>query len=724
MQKLFTRHPEIVISLVLIGLTLVVFGQVRNFDFVNYDDRDYITQNRHVQAGWTRDGVLWAMKAKVHGHWHPLTWLSHMTDAQFFGLDAGFHHLTNLMLHLANTLLLFWVLRRMTGAQYRSAFVAALFALHPLHVEPVAWVAARKDVLSTIFWMLSIGAYIYYVKRPGVLRYAAVLVLFVLGLMSKAMIVTLPLVLLLLDYWPLGRWQVQAPSGVINTAAQQPLHKKNQIHLGIRLVSEKILFFFLLGGSAFISVLFMRYERLPEFSLWKILPKTEYVLQALVFYVHYIIKMLWPFNLATPYPKAEIMPPVWQAVGAAVFLTVISAWVIDGRKRRPYLFVGWFWYLITLLPVIGLIKFGPHTLADRYTYIALIGLFIIIAWGFPELIAGWRNRRLVLGVAAGIVVTGCVVISYIQTTTWQNSVTMLTHTVEVTKDNWLAHTNLGVALKDEGRFEEAEFHYKEALRINPKDFMAFTNLGFAKMHQGKYEEGTQQFYEALKRNPKDPQAHFALGVILKDQGNCEEASKHFIESLRLNPRNSKAHVNLGLCYGGSGNDAEAIRHFSEAVAIDPDNISARMNLGIALMKQGRRKDAIDHFQEAVRLNPNDAKARYILGTVLNEEGRLDEAANQLAKSIQIDAENPGAHNQMGIVMARRGEFATAARHFSEAVRLDPENPKVRMNLAFALRDQGKIEDAAKQFAEVLRLDPNNEKAKYELEAVQKRMKEK
>jgi tetratricopeptide (TPR) repeat protein len=724
MKKLLHQHPDVIIWLVLIGLTLAVFGQVRKFDFVNYDDRDYITQNRHVQAGWTRDGVFWSLKAKVHGHWHPLTWLSHMTDAQLFGLNPGFHHLMNLMFHIANTLLLFWVLSRMTGARYRSAFVAALFALHPLHVEPVAWVAARKDLLSTFFWMSSIVAYFYYVKRPGVLRYGVVLAMFVLGLMSKAMIVTLPLVLLLLDYWPLGRWHTQAEPAEADSAGKRPILKNNQIRLGIRLVSEKVLFFLLLGGSAFISVLFMRYERLPEFSLWKVLPKTQYVLQALVFYVHYIIKMLWPFDLATPYPKVEIAPPVWQAVGAVVFLTVMSAVAIDGYRRRPYLFVGWLWYLVTLLPVIGLIRFGPHTLADRYTYISLIGLFIIIAWGVPDMIAGRRRRRLVLGVAGGIAVAACIVIAYIQTAYWQNSVTLLTHTVEVTKDNWIAHTNLGVALKDEGRFEESEFHYKEALRINPKDFMAFTNLGFAKMYQGKHEEGTQHFYEAVKRNPQDAQAHFALGLILKEQGNCEEASKHFAESLRISPRNSKAHVNWGLCSASAGNDSEALRHFSEALKIDPDNMSARMNLGIALMKQGQRKEAIDQFQEAVRLDPNDAKARYILGTALNEEGRLDEAANELAMSIRMDPGNPKSHNQLGIVAARQGEFSKAERHFMEAVRLEPGNSRVHMNLGFALKDQGKIEDAAKQFSEVLRIDPNNEKAKRELEAVQKRLKEK
>jgi len=722
MKKIYHYRSEIIICLVLVGLTLVVFGQVINYDFVNYDDRDYVTQNRHVQAGWTRDSVLWALKAKTHGHWHPLTWLSHMTDSQLFGLNPGFHHLTNLVLHITNALLLFWVLNWMTGAKYRSAFVAAMFALHPLHVEPVAWVAARKDLLSTFFWMLSIGAYIYYVKRPGVLRYAVVLAMFVLGLMSKAMIVTLPLVLLLLDYWPLGRWQVQTEAGQANSAELKVFQKKNQIRLGLRLISEKVLFFLLLGGSAFITVLFMRYERLPVFNLSKILPKAHFITQALVFYVQYTFKMIWPFDLATPYPKPEI-PSVWQAVGAAAFLMVISGLAVDWYRRKPYLFVGWLWYLVTLLPVIGLVKFGPHTLADRYTYISLIGLFIIIAWGVPDIIAGRRRRRLVLGAAAGIVVAGCVVTSFIQTAYWQNSVTLLTHTVEVTDDNWLAHTNLGVALKNEGRFEEAEFHYKEALRINPNDFMAFTNLGFAKMYQGKHEEGTQHFYEAIKRNPGDAQAHFALGVILKDQGNCEEASKHFAESLRISPRNPKAHVNFGLCADSVGNHSQSIRHFSEALKIDPDNMSARMNLGIVLMKQGQRKEAIDHFQEAVRLNSNDAKAHNILGMALNEDGRLDEAAGHLRISLRIKPGNPGAINQLGIVAVKQGNLNEAERHFSEVLRIDPANPKVRMNLGLALKDQGKIEDAVKQFSEVLRISPGNDKARRELEAAQLRLKE-
>ncbi len=710
------RHyrSQILISIVLLSAMLGVFGQMLNHDFVNYDDLDYITQNRMVQNGWTVKGLKWALTSRTHGHWHPLTWLSHMTDCQFFGVNPGRHHLISLLFHMANTLLVFWVLFRMTGAPYRSAVVAALFGLHPLHVEPVAWVAARKDLLSAFFWMLALATYLYYVKRPRWFKYALVLLTFALGLMSKAMIVTLPLILLLLDYWPLNRFQVEADAGAGDSSARKSLNSRPGIRRVLGLVLEKALFFVILGGSVFITVSFMLYEKLPAFSLAKVWPKKEYLAEALVFYITYLIKMIWPFGLATPYPYTPV-PPIWQIAGAAVFLGIVSFLAIRWFRSRPYLFVGWFWYLITLLPVIGLVKMGPHSIADRYTYISLIGIFIIIAWGVPDVLPQWPHRRKIMGGLAVVLVVAYSVVAWVQTGYWKNSITLLGHAVQVTEGNWMAHSNLGVALKDAGRLEDAIPHYEASLRVNPEDYKARINLGFAMIRQGDPDAAIRHFSESLRINHRDALAHFTLGMLLKKQGKCSEAVLHFSESLVIKPGNADAHENWGICLSTMGDLPEAVRQFSQALGINPRSVPAHMNLGITLMRQGRPSDAIRHFQEALEIRPHDPKALFFLGTALNEAGMPQEAVEHLKESLEIRPGSAQVHNQLGIALAKRGDLSGAADHFFQAVQIQPDNPQALMNMGMALKKMGRYQEANTYFSRVLQIRPDHVKARRMLE---------
>ena len=462
--------------LALIAVNMIVYAPVWHHGFVNYDDDEYVSTNTVVLRGLTWHGASWAFTTGHAGNWHPLTWLSHMLDVQFYGLDPGPHHLTNLLFHIANTLLLFGLLHRMTGALGRSAFVAGLFAVHPLHVESVAWVAERKDVLSTLFWMLTLWAYVEYVRRPGLRRYWPVLLFFALGLMAKQMLVTLPFVLLLLDFWPLGRVGTRP-----NPAGGWALSRDGWATT-VRLVWEKLPLLALTVVSSIVTVVVHR-QAAAVISL-SATPLNLRVANALVSYVTYISKMLWPARLAVLYPYAQSLPGWWVA-GAFLGLMGISVAVIRAGPRHPYLPVGWLWYLGTMVPVIGLIQVGNQATADRYTYVPLIGLFIVVAWGVPDLLVRWPRRRIGLPIAAGLVILACAIAARGQLRYWEDSTTLWTRALAVTTENNIAHNNLAVSLADQGKLDEAIAHYSEALRIKPDYTKAQDNLDLALVRRGK-----------------------------------------------------------------------------------------------------------------------------------------------------------------------------------------------------------------------------------------------
>ncbi|MGO9585110.1 MAG: tetratricopeptide repeat protein [Limisphaerales bacterium] len=568
---------------VVIGLaivTLAVYWPVLGCDFINYDDNEYFSSNVHVLGGLTWKNMLWAFQAGGFRFFHPLTWLSLMLDVDLFGKGAGGPHFTNLLLHTANAVLLFLLLRRLTGAHWRSAVVAGLFALHPLRVESVAWIAERKDVLSTLFLLLTLWAYGQYTRESVESRGTAGKclasrnywlggVFFALGLLSKPMLVTLPFAMLLLDYWPLRRLPLPGRGSLFTTQRATFLH----------LVREKIPFFLLsiIAGA----MTFLLHKKNEDIVSLVEFPLSARIENAFVSYVRYLGKTFWPVKLATPYLLSEHWPGI-QVVLAVVLVMGLSLAAVWLGRRRPYVFVGWFWFLGTLIPVIGLAQAGYQAMADRFTYIPLIGVFLILVWGASEVFGHWRTPKTAIIGMAVLLLAACAFRTRDQLHYWQNGESLFRHTIAVTENNYLAYYNLGTALATRGQLDEALDDFREALQIRPD---------YAEPHNN-------------------------LGIILTVRGNLEEAIQHFHEALRFRPNYADAHLNLGFALVSQGKLNEAIQQYQEVLRLTPDDAEARLNLGIALARLGRRDEAMTQFREALRLKPGFAEAGEQLRTLM------------------------------------------------------------------------------------------------------------
>ena len=579
-------RKHVLIVLFLVVATLSVYMRAGGNGFVNYDDNRYVTANPHVATGITPGNVVWAFTTTTASNWHPLTWLSHMTDCQLYGLNPRWHHLTSVALHALNAVLLFLLLARMTHAPWRSAFVAALFALHPLHVESVAWVAERKDVLSTLFFLLTLLVYARYVERPGPARYVPVFCLYALGLMAKPMLVTLPCVLLLLDYWPLGRYRTANPARPVLPGDGDSRGKLvNGSSVG-RLVLEKVPLFLLAAASGMITVYAQKSGE--ALASLEVVPYGLRISNAFVAYVAYIGKMFWPAGLSVIYPLPPGVP-LWQVAGAVLLLSGVSILAILLRGRAPFLLVGWLWYLGTLVPVIGLVQVGIQAFADRYSYIPLIGLFMCIAWAVPEAASAGRRQRALLAASAAFVLVVFAAATWRQTGFWKDSRKLFTHALAVTSGNYMAHLNLGTALAEQGNLAEAMDHYDAALRINPNLAIAHFNLGNGLLAQGRRAEAVSQYRAALRINPSYASAHYNLGVVMAGEGMSAEAIEHFSEAVRSKPDFAKAHVAWGLALSREGRLAEAVSHYYEALRLKPDDAEARKNLEYALGELKRQR---------------------------------------------------------------------------------------------------------------------------------------
>jgi tetratricopeptide (TPR) repeat protein len=666
----FGHHAsKLIISLILIVAILAVFWQVRNCGFINLDDDVYVTENLHVRSGLTLGGTIWALTTIHAGHWHPLTWLSHMLDFELYRLKPSGHHMTSLLFHIANTLLLFLFLNRATSALWASSFVAALFALHPLHVESVVWVAERKDVLSAFFWMLTMWTYIRYTERPGLNRYLSVLFSFALGLLSKPMLVTLPFTLLLLDYWPLGRFQFELSGGHCISHTQNSTNPSSQNSSAVRLILEKVPLLVLSAASSFLAF-FAAKSEIAVGSL-KSFPLGTRIANALVSYIIYIWKMIWPHPLAVFYPYPDSLP-LWQVIGAGLLLVLVSALVIHSARRLPYLAVGWLWYLGTLVPVIGLVQVGIQAMADRFTYVPLIGLFMIMAWGVPEILARWRYRRIALTVLGCLLLSIFMTISRLQIEHWQNAITLFKHSLMVTASNYLIHNNLGVALEEQGKTQEAIAHYLEVLRIKPNSSEGHNNLGNVFFRQGKNQEAIAHYTEALRIKPDFARAHNNLGIALARQGKNQEAIAHYTEALRIKPDYADPHNNLGVALARQEKDEEAIAHYIEALRIKPDHADAHYNLGNALARQGRFQEAILHFAAVLRVNPDDAEANCNLGLALAEQGKAQEAITHYIEALRIKPDFAAAHFHLALAYFMIGNRSSALEEHKILKTLNPE----------------------------------------------------
>jgi tetratricopeptide (TPR) repeat protein len=565
---------KLCIAVALATVTLAVYWQVGNCGFLRYDDLPYVTGNLHVQGGVTWEAVRWAFSAMHAGNWHPLAWLSHMVDCQLYGLDPRGHHFTSLCFHIANTLLLFFLFTRMTGATWRSAFVAALFALHPLHVESVAWVAERKDVLSTFFWFLTMLLYAGYVARPGRARYLSVVLCFLAGLMAKPMLVTLPFVLLLMDYWPLCRvpWAKTGPPDSGRTRPAEGTGVMMPVRL---LIWEKIPLFALAAISSIIT--FYAQRKGGAVSSLEAVPFASRMINALVAWTGYIGKMIWPRNLSVIYPLDPDLS-AWQALLAGGALAVMTALLLNMARRRPYLIVGWLWYLGTLVPVIGLVQVGVQAMADRYTYIPLVGLFVMISWGIPGLVAGWRYRQGVMIGAAAAVLSLLSVATWQQLGYWRDGYTLFSRAISATRANYFAQNEVGVALAGQGRFDEAYSHFRESLRLEPRFADPHYNWGFALAQQGKLDDAIDHFSEALRLKPGFAEAHNNLALAYSIKGLPEQGLEHLLIAERLSPGDASIQYNLGVAYRKKGLSGEALRHFERAARLEPDDPDFRRSM--------------------------------------------------------------------------------------------------------------------------------------------------
>ncbi len=579
---------------ILAALAVVVFGQVASHRFVSYDDNKYITDNEIVKKGLTGAGVRWALTATRASNWHPLTWISHMTDVALFGLDPRGHHLASLFFHVLNAALLLLVLDKMTGAFWRSAVVAALFLVHPLHVESVAWAAERKDLLSTLFGLLAILAYAGYARRPRLAAYLPVPLMFALSLAAKPMLVTLPFLLLLLDRWPLRRSGPLAQPGDGGSGHLAP-------RLRLLAYWDKVPLLILSAGSCAITLVAQSRGdsllQLERFPLWQRLANAG------VSYATYIVKTVWPASLAVFYPLAPGPVAAWKAAAAIVLLLVVTVAVVRGARRFPFLPVGWLWYLGTLVPVIGLVQVGMQSMADRYTYFPLVGLFVMAAWGVSESVPRTAWGRRLPGAVAGIVVVSLSAAAWLQVRHWATSETLFSHALRVTEGNWIAHHNLAVGSYGQGRTSEAVFHFRETLRIRPYYGEAHKGLAAALDRLGRYEEAASHYRLALVVQPGDAHAHNGIGMALGRLGRLEEALGHFGEALRLAPQFPDAINNMGVVLEMQGKDAEALTCFRRALALRPDDAPTRRNLAIVLEKTGRREEAAFLRREAFRSSP-------------------------------------------------------------------------------------------------------------------------
>jgi protein O-mannosyl-transferase len=728
-----------VLCALLSALVFLVFSPALSSGFINYDDETYVTANPHIQGGLTATGLAWAF-GRLHGeqtYWHPLTWVSHMLDCQLYGLRPGGHHLTNVLLHAVNALLVFLLFRRMTGAFWRSGVLAALFAVHPLQVDTVAWVAERKNLLSAMFWMLTIWAYVAYVEKsqvsslkskatPGaeveaprsrrhvsrftyhVSRYYFLsLLLFALGLMCKPVLVTLPFVLLLLDYWPLRR---TAERGMRNAASGTPLEASHPtlhvsrftFHPPPRLLIEKLPFLCLSLVSSAVTLVAHRSLGLLEAS--SAVAVDRRIENALVSYGRYLGKTLWPSKLAIFYPYPDAWPR-WEVVLSGLLLAVITVTAISICRRRPWPLVGWLWFVGVLVPFIGLVQAGAQAMADRFMYVPLIGLLIALVWGICDLTTHLRGRGFTLSAAALVAIGLCAVLAHRQAGYWKDSELLFRHAVSVTENNALAHNNLGAALLSKGRIDEAVAQFQLALQTKPDNIDLLNNLACALEKNGLTNQAFLQLERALTLNPNRADTHNNLGSLLLQTGRVEDGIAQYQEALRLKPDLAQAEGNLGSALFREQRSDEAIVHLRQAAALAPYDASAHRHLAAALASTGQLDDALLEFQQVLKLAPADAPAHCSVGILLGRRGRLDEAAAHLEEAVRLQPGNAEAQCNLGITRGKQGRPDAAIAHLSEAIRLQPKNAEAHCNLGVLLGMKGRLDEAISHLQEAIKLKP-------------------
>ncbi len=675
------RQPNlpILIILLLILLTAVTFGQVIGHQFTHYDDNEYVTANPYVLQGLNLHSIIWAFTTVHAANWHPLTWISHMLDCQLYGAAPWGHHLTNLLLHLANTILLFLLLQYMTGATWRSAFVAALFGIHPLHVESVAWIAERKDVLSTLFFMLTLFSYVRYTKRPEIRYYLPVPLLYALGLMAKPMLVTLPLILLLLDFWPLSR-----------IAAKRDWWK---------CIIEKTPLLLLALGSCIITFIAQK-------KGGAVLPLEQYsagvrLANSTVAYLSYLLKTILPIKLAAFYPHPGNHLPVWQVLASALSLLGLTVLAVLRAKRAPYLTIGWFWYLISLLPVIGLIQVGGQAMADRYTYIPLIGIFTALTWYLDTRFTKLQSTRLpflaknLLPSTAIVVLLTLAICARIQTNYWQNDEALFRRAIAVTQNNYIAYSNLGNALLQKNRTDEAIKCYKKATEISPGFKLAYINLGNLLIIKKSYDEAFEALQRAVMIDPADAAAHCKLGTLFYETDNSAAAEREYRLAARLDPGYAPAYQGLGDIMADRSMLQAALENYHAAYRLKPGHV---LQERIDKLTQQREAEAmsVDECLAAIRKSPRNIKLYNHLGNALFRAERFSEAYKAYERVVQAYPRQAPPHNNLGLALFRQSKISEARRCFAKAIEIKPDYGEAHTNLSVMLYYLKDYENAWKE----------------------------
>ncbi len=686
------RKTLLGISIVIAAALATAYWPVRHNAFVNFDDESYITENQHVLHGLRARSIQWAFTSSHAANWHPLTWLSHMLDCEVFGLDSSGHHLSSVVIHIVNSIILLLVLFRLTGSVWASALTAAMFALHPLRVESVAWAAERKDVLSGFFGIVTIGAYIGYIQQPTRARYGVILLAFLLGLMSKPMLVTLPFILILLDYWPIGR--LKGVRHRQRTAIWRGMSSQTPARIAI----EKLPLLILAAMSA--AVTYIVQQKAGAVAKIASLPLDERLRNAVVSYVRYVKKIFWPTDLAVLYPIDTHTLSSAAAPAAAILLIAISLLTFKMRDRFPYLIVGWLWFLGSLIPVIGLVQVGAQAMADRYTYLPCIGILMALSWGLADLSARWPTSRKFIASAGVVAVVIMTLLTRNQVPYWKNTQTLFSHTLEVTENNFVAHDILGISLFRDGRLGEALHQHQKALEINPNHAQAHSNIGNVYSERGDYDKAIEHYLQALQIDPNFSEANHNLGLTCLKTERIESAIHCFTAVLQQHPDHLEAHLNLGYAFRKSGRYADALEHFNRAIELNPDSAIGHTQAGNTLAAYGEIEAAVKSYERAIALAPDAPEPpnaiAWIRATHPDKNHRDGAAAVAFAKRANdlSDVQNPAILDTLAAAYAETGQFnlavSTVISAISQARYHLPEETVNEIRGRLDLYKQGKV----------------------------------
>jgi protein O-mannosyl-transferase len=699
------HRTEMGICLFLIIATLAVFGQTISHEFVSYDDNDYVYENRHVRGGLTLESIAWAFTHDHSANWHPLTTLSHMLDCSLYGLWAGGHHSTNVLLHAAASVAIFLALRRLTGAVSRSGIVAALFCLHPLHVESVAWISERKDVLSGLFFGLTLWAYAGYAQRPfSRARYASVVALFAMGLLCKPMLVTLPFLLLVLDYWPLGRLRGRTAKDGAGTGAVPPASLA-------RLLVEKLPLMVLAAASCVVTYS----VQASAGAMSEVVTPIIRVQTAVLAYVRYLAMMIWPFGLSVTYPRDR--EPMVAAIAFCGLLLAAITWgaVLWNRRGGRYALAGWIWYAGMLVPVCGLVAIGDQSMADRYTYLPLVGLFLAIVW-CGAVWLGEANEKWGLALAFAVIVLYAAV-STKQCGYWHDSERLFRHAVAITPENGKAHSNLGKAILDnQGPRGEAVEQFRKAIEVNPRDYVAHTNLGLLERENGNLPGAIQHYQEAIAAKPNHAMAHNNLAVAYAAMGRMAEAERTCRDALQIDADFSEAHSNLARALASQGRYQEAVPHYRRTIELSPGSAQDNLDLGIALAAQVSVEEGVEQCKTALKMDPNYVEGRNELAKIYHQWANqqsgslrlrsLQAAADQWVEVLRRRPNDVTAAKGLGMVLVKEGRGEDALPYLKRAMAAEPRDLETRKYMAFAHLAAKATDDAAGDFQEVLRQAPS------------------